>query len=118
VGPGGRKNKHSNPRPQVEAKDNEHHRASKRDVGYEEVAGRVKRCIDTGARKTIPDGTSPIENNGDYRIVGGGEGEHNVSIGRVHIHDPGGDHTASSRSTHKEGRAGPGNRKGTCKQVP
>jgi hypothetical protein len=29
VGPGGRKNKHNNPGPQAEEKDNEHHRALK-----------------------------------------------------------------------------------------
>jgi hypothetical protein len=63
VGPGGRKNKHNNPGPQAEEKDNEHHRASERDAGYEEVAGRVKSCTDTEAGKTGPDGTSPRESN-------------------------------------------------------
>jgi hypothetical protein len=54
----------------------------------------------------------------DDRVVGGGEEEHGASIGRVCSNDPRGDHNASIRSAHREGRAGPGKRKGTCKQVP
>jgi hypothetical protein len=57
VGPGGRKDKHHNPGPQVEEKYNEHHRASERNARYEEAVSRDKINADTEARKIGADGT-------------------------------------------------------------
>jgi len=69
VRPGGRNNKCNNPGPQVEAKDNEHHRTSERNVGYEEAACRVKSSADTELGKTDAYGTSSRERNIYDRVV-------------------------------------------------
>jgi hypothetical protein len=102
VGPGGRKNKCNNPGPQAEEKDNEHHRASERDAGYEEAAGRAKSCADAEAGMTGPDGTSPRESNGDNRAVGGGKEEHGANTGRVCSNHTRGGHNASTRGANRK----------------
>jgi len=57
VGLGGRKDKCNNPGPQEEAKDNEHYQAFERDIGYEEVACRVKSYAYAEPGMTGLDGT-------------------------------------------------------------
>jgi hypothetical protein len=119
VGLGGRKDKCNNPGPQEEAKDNEHyHRASERDIGYEEVAGRVKSYADAEPGMTGPDGTSPRESNRDNHAVGGGKEEHGTNTGRVHSNHTRGGHNASTRGTNRKSHTDPSQRKGTYTQVP
>jgi hypothetical protein len=118
MGPGRRKSKCSNPRPQAEAEDNEYHRASERNTIYEEVTGRVKSSTDAEAGKTCADGTYSRESSAYDRALGAGEEEHGASIDRVCNNDIGGYHSTSIRSTHIKCCPGPRKRKGTCRQVP
>jgi hypothetical protein len=72
MGPGGIKTKKNNPRPQAEAKDNDHYLVSKRDVGYEEDTCRVKSCADVEEGTIDPYETSPRASIRDNHEVGGG----------------------------------------------
>jgi hypothetical protein len=65
VGQGGRKDKHSYPRPQAEAEDNVHHGAHQRDAGHEETAGRTHHCADreegvSGSNGTIQERVAEV----------------------------------------------------------
>jgi hypothetical protein len=97
VGPGRRKSKHNNPRPQAEAEDNEYHRASERNARYEKVASRVESSADAKVRKDMRRWNPFKKSNEDDRVVGGGEEEHGASTDIVRNNDPRGDHNASTR---------------------
>jgi hypothetical protein len=118
VGPRGIENKHKNPGPQAKAKDNEHHRATERDGGYQKVAGRVTNCANAEAGITGSYGTSPRESSGYNHVVGGGKEEHGPNTCREHNNPTRGGHSASTRGANRKSCAGPRQRKGTYTQVP
>jgi hypothetical protein len=61
VGQGRRKDKNNYTRPQVEEKDNGHHGAHQRGVGYDETIGRAHHCANMEKGASGSNGTSPRE---------------------------------------------------------
>jgi len=70
VGPGRRENKFNHTGPQVEAENNDYHRASQGSTRHEEVASRANSSTDVEAGETNADGTSPRASNEYYDAVG------------------------------------------------
>jgi hypothetical protein len=83
VGQGRRKYNHIYPRPQAKEKDNGHHRAHQRGVGYEETVDITHHCANTEKGVSFSNGTTLRESNKIHHTCRGSQDTDSTHPGRI-----------------------------------